>query len=82
MAAFNLTAQINIQGPANLKTVVADIRRELSSIKTDLNISISSKAASNIKGVTTSVQALSMALIEANTNALKLSGTLSSMSSA
>ena len=80
MAAFNLTAQINVQGPANLKTVVADIRRELSAIKTDLNISISSKAAGSIRGATSSVQALSIALIEANTNALKLSGTLSNMS--
>ena len=81
MAAFNLTAQINIQGPANLKTVVADIRRELSAIKTDLKISISNNAANNIRGVTASVQALSAALTEASSNAVKLSSTMSSISS-
>jgi len=30
---FNLTAQINLRGPGNLKPIVAEIKREIGSMK-------------------------------------------------
>jgi TP901 family phage tail tape measure protein len=47
-SAFNLTAQINLQGPSNLRTVVADIRRQIGSIRVDIDPQISATAARNI----------------------------------
>ena len=40
MASFNLTAQLNISGPANLKPVISNIRKQLSSINPNININI------------------------------------------
>ena len=42
--AFNLTAQLNLQGPSNVKSVVAGIKKELQGVKLDLNLKIDSKA--------------------------------------
>ena len=40
MAGFNLTAQINLQGPGNVKKVVAGIQKQLNGLKADVNLNI------------------------------------------
>jgi TP901 family phage tail tape measure protein len=82
MAAFNLTAQINLQGPSNVKQVVGDIRRQLSTIQTDINLKISGASAKNVDSITKSVQALNTVLIEAQTNANNLSSIMSNLAGA
>lgn len=45
---FNLTAQINLQGPANVRQVVAGIRRQLGNINANVNVSINPAVSRNI----------------------------------
>jgi TP901 family phage tail tape measure protein len=70
MAAFNLTAQLNLQGPTNLRPVISAIRRELSSLTLDLNIN--PRTSQGIRSVTADVNQLSTALRSAQTNAAAL----------
>jgi hypothetical protein len=74
MAAFNLTAELNIRGPSNLGRVVADIRRQLSSIS--LDVTINPSTSRGIQAVTSDVRNLSTALREAQTNAVALGAAL------
>mgnify|MGYP003347033346 CR=1 FL=1 len=77
MAAFNLTAELNLRGPSNLNQVVGDIRRQLSGISLDLNID--PRASSTIRGLTGDITTLSGALRTAQTNANALNSALSNL---
>lgn len=70
MAAFNLTAELNIRGPSNLNRVVADIRRQLSTVSLDVNIN--PNTSRGIQAVTRDVRDLSAALRDAQTSAVAL----------
>ena len=45
---FNLTAQINLQGPSNVRQVVAGIRRQLGNIRANVSVAINPSVARNI----------------------------------
>jgi TP901 family phage tail tape measure protein len=45
---FNLTAQLNLRGPTNIGTIVADIRRQLNGITANVNINLNANTARNI----------------------------------
>jgi len=77
---FNLTAQINLRGPANIKPVVAKIKRELGSISTNLDIKFDTKAAKNVDNLTKRLTALNRVLLETNQNSLNLASTISTLS--
>jgi TP901 family phage tail tape measure protein len=74
MAAFNLTAELNIRGPSNLNRVVADIRRQLSTVSLDVNIN--PNTSRGIQAVTRDVRDLSAALRDAQSNAVALGAAL------
>lgn len=78
-SAFNLTAQINLQGPANLKPVVAQIKRSLSGITTDINIKFDSKAAKGVDNLTDRISILNRVMLEASRNSQTLNASLSSL---
>ncbi len=59
--AFNLTAQINLRGPSNVRNIVSDIRRQLGTISADVNVRINPTNTRNIAG-------LSRALADLNNN--------------
>ena len=46
--AFNLTAQLNLRGPANVGAVVANIRKQLGSINATVNVQINPTTTRNI----------------------------------
>jgi TP901 family phage tail tape measure protein len=77
--SFNLTAQINLQGPANLKPVVDNIKKQLSGINTNVNLSIDSKAAKNIDVINKRLQTMNSILVQARNNTNSLNASLSSM---
>lgn len=79
MAAFNLTAELNLRGPSNLSQVIGDIRRELSSVRLDLTID--PRASRNIQTITSNVNNLSSALRNAQSNAAALNTALSNLGS-
>jgi hypothetical protein len=37
-STFNLTAQLNLRGPANIRAVVVNIRRQIGTIDANVNI--------------------------------------------
>jgi hypothetical protein len=78
---FNLTAQINLKGPNNLKPIVADIKRQLGTITSDINLKISPQASKSIDIVTKRLGAMNSALLLAKNSANDLNATLGSLSS-
>jgi TP901 family phage tail tape measure protein len=79
--AFNLTAQLNIQGPNNLKPVIGKIKSAISSIKTDIKLNIDTSSAKNISAITRQLNALAKASDKANSSVSSLSGTLANLAS-
>lgn len=78
-AAFNLTAQLNLRGPTQLKPIVSKIKKELSSIKTDLNLNVPASSAKNIAAITTKLKSLSTAAVKANGDISTLNASLSTL---
>jgi TP901 family phage tail tape measure protein len=60
--SFNLTAEINLRGPANIRTVVADIRRQLGTINVSINPQINANAQRNITNLNRSLTTLNTTL--------------------
>ena len=69
---FNLTAQINLRGPANIKPIVASIKKQLGGINTNVNIKLDAKAARNIDVINNKLKALNATLIQASRNSRNL----------
>lgn len=78
-SVFNLTAQINLRGPANLKPVVAQIKRSLSGINTNINIKVDNRAARGVDTLTNRIGVLNSALIEAARNGQTLNASLGAL---
>jgi hypothetical protein len=78
-SAFNLTAQINLRGPTNLKPIIANIKRQINGANIKLNLDVNSASAKNITGITQRLNSLSKAAINANNNVGNLNTTLSSL---
>ena len=66
---FNLTAQLNLRGPSNIKTVVADIRREIGTIDANINLKFDPKVTGNISSLNSALKSLNSTLT-ASTSAL------------
>jgi TP901 family phage tail tape measure protein len=66
---FNLTAEINLRGPSNIRTVVADIRRQLGSIDVNINPRLDQNAARNIASLNNSLTRLNSTLSATRTSA-------------
>jgi TP901 family phage tail tape measure protein len=77
MAAFNLTAEINLRGPSNLNQVVSNIKRQLSTVS--LNLNINPSAARGIQAATAQLQGLNNALQLATANANSLNAALANL---
>jgi len=75
---FNLTAQLNVQGPAGIRPVVQRLRRELSGIKADLKVDISPAAARNASRLNQQIKQLQGSLSSAASEAAKLSSSIES----
>ena len=76
---FNLTAQLNLVGPTNLRPVVNNLRKQLSGINTNVNVNISRGASRNVRVLNTQVQGLTKSLQQANAQATTLSSTMSGL---
>jgi ABC-type transporter Mla subunit MlaD len=68
-AAFNLTAQLNLRGPNNVRTIVADIRRQLGTITGDVNLRIDPAATQNVTRLNSALTTLNNNLRVTQTNA-------------
>ena len=80
-SAFNLTAQINIAGPANIKPVVGKIQKQLQGIKTTVNIKIDRKVAAQLRSINKNITSLNSSLKTLNKTSQGASRGLNSMAS-
>ena len=72
---FNIVAQLNLQGPANVKQVVRNIKSQLSGINANVNVTVNQKAMQNI-------QKMQKSLANVSSQVAKTNKTLSNLSSA
>lgn len=80
--SFNLTAEINLRAPGNLKTIVADIRRELGTVSANVNLKLDAKSAKSVSAVKTKLDAVNAVLVTAKGNTDALNSSLQGLSSA
>lgn len=78
-AAFNLTAQLNLQGPGNIKAIVSNIQKQINGAKIKLNLDVNQNAAKSITSISTRLNNLSKAAINANANITTLNQSLSTL---
>ena len=69
MAAFNLTAQINLRGPANISQVVSGIRRQLGTIQTTVRFTLDPNAVRRTTALNQSLVQLNATLANTTTTA-------------
>ena len=81
-SAFNLTAQINIAGPANIKPVVGKIQKQLKGIKATVDIKLDKRVASQLRSINKNMTALNASLKAVNRTAKGTSRGLNAMASA
>lgn len=78
---FNLTAQINLRGPTNIKPVVSKIKKQLGTINADINVKMQKGAAQSIKNVSKQLNVMNQALITASTQSADLNKNISTLAS-
>jgi hypothetical protein len=78
--AFNLTAQLNLQGPANLKPVIAKIRRELGSVSADIKVNVDARSAKSIDNITSRLQTMNSVLVTSKKHVTDLNASFRSLS--
>ena len=54
-SAFNLTAQLNVQGPSGVKPVVDKLRNQLNSLKADVKVNFDKSVTANINNANKSL---------------------------
>ena len=79
--AFNLTAQINLRGPNNLKPIIAQIKRELGTVSANVQVKIDPKSAKSIDNITARLRIMNSVLIETRNHTQAVNQALGSMSS-
>ena len=67
--AFNLTAQLNLRGPSNVKQIVSDIRKQIGTIEGEVKFKIDATSIGNTAKLNQSLQALNKNLSLVSTNA-------------
>lgn len=79
--SFNLTAQLNLQGPGNLKPVIGKLKKELSTIGGGIDLKIDKSSVGSIKRAATEMKALSDSLTRAAKDSKILNANLSALNS-
>ena len=70
--AFNLTAQLNLRGPSNIRPIIGQMRKELGSLNADIKFSIDKGAVKSVDAIRGKVDGLNAALVAAKSNAKDL----------
>ena len=72
-SAFNLTAQINIAGPSNIKPVVGKIQKQLKGIQANVDVKFDKRVVAQIRALNKNVNTLNSSISSLNRTA-KLTG--------
>lgn len=68
-SGFNLTAQLNLQGPTNVASIVKNIKQQIGNINANVNVNVSNNTTGNITKLTSSLTNLNSVLNNTSTNA-------------
>ena len=67
-AAFNLTAQLNLQGPTNVGAIVTNIKKQLNNISANVNVKVSPGTSQNIAALNAAFTSFNATLATTATN--------------
>jgi hypothetical protein len=67
-AAFNLTAQLNLQGPTNIGAIVSNIKKQLNNISANVNVKISPGTSQNVAALNSAFASFNATLATTATN--------------
>ena len=81
-STFNLTAQLNLRGPANVRQVVSRIRRDIGSIKASINLNVDQTTNRNITRINASLNTLNTTLSTTTVNARNAADAINRLASA
>jgi hypothetical protein len=68
-SAFNLTAQINLRGPSNVRQVVSGIRRQLQGITAKVDLQIDPQSSKNVSRLNKAFKDFNATLATTSVNA-------------
>ena len=68
-SGFNLTAQLNLQGPTNVASIVKNIKQQIGNITATVNIKVGGNTTGNLNKLTSSLTNLNNTLNNTSTNA-------------
>jgi methyl-accepting chemotaxis protein len=80
--AFNLTAQLNLRGPANIKNIVADIKRQLGTVQGTVNFTIDPKTTRNVGQLESALRTLNSTFAQTQTSATSAANAIRTFNSA
>ena len=80
--AFNLTAQLNVRGPTNVRSIVSSIRRQLGSISANIDLRVDPAASRNLTQISTALTNFNRTLRTTQTNAAATANALRGLSNA
>jgi hypothetical protein len=79
--SYNLTLELNLRGPSNLKTVTSRLKKELSAASSTLNINVDKRSLSSIDSATNKIKVMASALERAQNAAAGLNRSLKTINS-
>lgn len=74
--AFNLTAQLNLRGPSNIRQIVSDVKKQIGTITGEVKFKIDSSSINNTSKLNQSLQALNTNLSNVASNAASASSAI------
>ena len=77
---FNLTAELNLRGPSNIRQVVSGIRKQLTGINADVNVNINKQTAQNIGQANARLAQINKTLQQTTKNASSASAAFNKLS--
>ena len=82
MAAFNLTAQLNLKGPSNVGSIVSSIKNQLGNISTTVKFTLDPNAAKNVSQLDASLKSLNQTFKDTQQSATAAATAISKFTSA
>lgn len=79
---FNLTAQLNLAGPNNIKPIINNIRQQLGNISVGVNVKINPSTVNAVANFDKKLKSLNTTLVQINATAAGLTSTLKQLGSA
>ena len=74
--AFNLTAQLNLQGPTNVKQIAAQIKKDLGNINANITFKLDPAVTKNVAALSSSLKGLNAAFGSTTTSATAASAAI------